>query len=116
MATQRYCFALDLKDDPIKIAEYVHWHKPENARQKITDSIRNSGIENMEIYLTGNRLLMVVDVNEHFNPEEKAAADKANPDVKAWEELMNNYQQSLPWAATGEKWVKMDLIYSLPQG
>ena len=115
MTTQRHCFALDLKDEPLKIAEYVNWHKPENAWPTITDSIRNAGIDNMEIYLTGNRLLMVVDVNEHFNLEEKAAADKANPDVKAWEELMNNYQQSLPWAAAGEKWVKMDLIYSLPQ-
>jgi L-rhamnose mutarotase len=115
MATQRICFALDLNDDPLKIAEYIHWHKPENARPAITESIRSSGIENMEIYLTGNRLLMVVDVNERFNLEEKAAADKANPDVKVWEELMNNYQQPLAWAAAGEKWVKMDLIYSLPK-
>ncbi len=116
MALKRYCFALDLQNDPQKIAEYVNWHKPENARPAITESIRSAGIENMEIYLTGNRLLMVVDVNEHFCAEKKAAADKANPDVIAWEELMNNYQQVLPWAAPGEKWVKMDLIYSLPHG
>lgn len=115
MASLRYCFALDLKADSQKIAEYVNWHKPENARPAITESIRRSGIENMEIYLTGNRLLMVVEVDEHFSAEKKAAADNENPEVIAWEELMNNYQQPLPWAASGEKWVKMDLIYSLPQ-
>jgi L-rhamnose mutarotase len=115
MTTQRYCFALDLQNDPAKISEYINWHKPENVWPEITQSIQNSGIENMEIYLTGNRLLMVVDVSEHFDLEKKAAADKANFKVAAWEALMNNYQQSLPWAVAGEKWVKMDLIYSLPK-
>jgi L-rhamnose mutarotase len=114
MTTRRYCFALDLKSDPLKIAEYIGWHKPESARPEITESIRNAGIENMEIYITGNRLLMVVDGNEGFDPKQKAESDKTNPIVMAWEELMSNYQQPLPWAAAGEKWVKMDLIYSLP--
>jgi L-rhamnose mutarotase len=109
----RYCFALDLKDDAPLIAEYERHHAPGGVWEEVIDSLKAAGIEDLEIYRTGNRLFMIMDVNEEFSFEEKAAADAANPEVQAWEKLMWNFQQPLPWAKEGEKWVLMKRIFRL---
>lgn len=112
--TQRHCLALDLKDDPDLIAEYERHHR--EVWPEITRSIRESGILDMEIYRVGNRLFMVMEVLEGFSFEAKARADEVEPRVQEWEELMWQYQQSLPWAGPGEKWLLMERIYKLGSG
>ena len=111
--TIRKCLALDLKDDPQAIADYERWHRAENAWPEIVDSIADAGIHEMEIYRIVNRLFMVIEVDEAFDPEAKAAADAANPKVQEWETLMQNFQQALPWSDGKVEWVEMDLIYKL---
>jgi L-rhamnose mutarotase len=108
---KRYCLTLDLKDDPKLIAEYKRYH--EKVWPEITKSIRDSGIEDMEIYLLGTRMFMVMEVNERFSFEAKAKADRENPKVCEWEELMWKFQQPLPGAKLGEKWLLMDRIFKL---
>ncbi|KOS05728.1 L-fucose mutarotase [Flavobacterium akiainvivens] len=108
---KRYCLALDLVDNPVLIAEYEAYHKA--IWPEITESIKGSGIEAMEIYRTGNRLFMIMEVNEEFSFEAKGAADAANPKVQEWENLMWKYQQALPNAKPGEKWLLTDKIFSL---
>lgn len=107
----RYCFTLDLKENAALIAEYEEWHR--QVWPEILQSIRESGIEQMEIYRYANRLFMIMEVNKSFSFEAKAAADQANPKVQEWETLMWNYQQALPQAKPGEKWVMMDEIFQL---
>ena len=109
--TRRYCLALDLKDDPDLIADYERHH--ESVWPEITRSIRGAGIEDMEIYRVGNRLCMVMEVSEEFSFEAKAAADRADPRVQEWEALMWKYQQPLPMARPGEKWLLMERIFKL---
>lgn len=109
--TQRYCFTLDLKDDPALIAEYKRYHQ--EIWPEITQSIKEAGIEDMEIYLLGTRLFMIMEVNERFSFEAKARADAANPKVQEWEQLMWRFQQALPQAASGEKWLQMEKIFQL---
>ncbi len=108
---KRYCLALDLKNDPKLIAEYELYHK--NVWPEITKSIKDSGIQRMDIYRTGNRLMMIMETHDSFSFEKKAQLDAANPKVMAWEQLMWNYQQGLPAARPGEKWVLMDKIFEL---
>jgi L-rhamnose mutarotase len=108
---RRYCLTLELKDDPKLIAEYKQYH--EEVWPEITESIKNSGIEDMEIYLLGTRMFMIMEVNERFSFEAKAEADRANPKVQEWENLMWTFQQSLPEAKPGEKWLLMDRIFKL---
>lgn len=110
---KRYCLALDLVDDPALIAEYEHWHKKENGWPEIKKSITDSGITNMEIYRTGNRLFMMMETDADFSFEKKAAMDASNDRVQEWEQLMWKFQQPLPWAKNGEKWVLADKIFEL---
>ena len=110
---KRYCLALDLVHDDDLIAEYEKWHKPENGWPEIKKSIADSGITNMEIYRTGNRLFMIMETDDSFSFERKAAMDRVNPKVIEWEKLMWKFQQPLPWAEEGEKWILMDKIFQL---
>ena len=107
----RYCLALDLKDDPALIKEYEDYHRA--VWPEILSSIKEAGITNMEIYRTGNRLFMIMEVNEQFSFQKKAAADADNATVQQWEELMWKYQQALPFAQPGEKWMLMNKIFQL---
>ena len=108
---KRYCLALDLKDDPQLITEYENYHK--SVWPEILRSIRDSGIEKMDIYRTGNRLFMIMETNDSFSLDEKVKADQSNPQVMKWEQLMWKYQQALPHALPGQKWIMMDNIFSL---
>ena len=108
---RRYCLTLDLKDDPGLIAEYEQHHQ--NVWPEIVRSIEESGITHMEIYRYHTRLFMIMEVNENFSFNAKAAADAASQKVQEWETLMWKYQQALPGAKPGEKWKLMDKIFSL---
>ncbi len=108
---KRYCLALDLVDDPAMIAEYEKYHEaswPENLK-----AIKAAGIEVMEIYRTGNRMFMIMETKDDFSFEKKSEMDKTNPKVQEWEQLMWNYQQALPHAKPGEKWMVMNKIFEL---
>jgi len=110
--TRRYALALDLADDPKLIAEYERYHV--RVWPEIEATFRAAGIDRMEIYRTGNRLFMIMEVSPAFSFEAKAAADAANPKVQEWEQLLWAYQKALPWAKAGEKWILMDRIYEFP--
>lgn len=110
---KRFCLALDLVDDPALIAEYEHWHKKENGWPEIKKSITGSGITNMEIYRTGNRLFMIMDTEDDFSFDRKASMDSTNIKVQEWEKLMWKFQQPIPWAKPNEKWILMDKIFQL---
>ncbi|HTP67697.1 MAG TPA: L-rhamnose mutarotase [Dongiaceae bacterium] len=111
MATKRYCLALDLKNDPALIVEYERHH--EQIWPEITKSIKDAGIENMQIYRLGARLFMIMDVNDEFSFEKKAEADRANQRVQEWEQLMWKFQRPLPEAKPNEKWLLMKKIFEL---
>ncbi|MBO9660531.1 MAG: L-rhamnose mutarotase [Chitinophagaceae bacterium] len=108
---KRFTLTLDLIDDDKKISEYEKHH--EAVWPEILQSIRQSGIEQMEIYRFGNRLFMIIDSSDEFTFEKKAAADASNAKVQEWEELMWNYQQSIPGSKPGEKWMLMKEIFRL---
>jgi L-rhamnose mutarotase len=111
--TKRYCLTLDLKNDPELIAEYKRHH--EKIWPAITKSIKDAGIVNLEIYLLGARMFMVMEVNEQFSFEAKGKSDSENSKVREWEELMWKFQQPLPNAKPGEKWMLMEKIFKLEQ-
>ncbi|MBV7531241.1 L-rhamnose mutarotase [Chitinophaga sp. sic0106] len=107
----RYCLALDLVNEPQLISEYEAYHA--DVWPEIKKSITDSGITSMEIYRAGNRLFMIMETDATFSFDRKGAMDAANPKVQEWEQLMWKYQQAIPVAKPGEKWVIMDRIFSL---
>ena len=109
---RRFCLTLDLKNDPELIAEYKSYH--EKVWSEIVRSIKDSGILDMEIYLLGTRMFMIMEVTKDFSFEAKAEADRRNPKVQEWENLMWRFQKALPEAKPGEKWMRMERIFKLP--
>ncbi len=108
---KKYVLALDLIDDPALIEEYEQYHQ--KVWPEILESIRTAGITRMEIYRTGARLCMIMETTDDFSVERKSLMDAANPKVQAWEALMWKFQQALPHAAPGEKWILMDKIFDV---
>jgi L-rhamnose mutarotase len=107
----RFCLTLDLKNDETAISEYKRYHV------KIWPEVRNSliaaGVTDMEIYLMGTRMFMIMDVNDRFSLSAKAAADAVNAKVQEWETIMHNFQEKLPQSGPENWWVAMDRVFSL---
>lgn len=93
------------------ITEYKRYH--EHVWPEILTSLRDSGIQDAEIYLLGTRLFMILEVDDRFSFEAKMKADLANEKVREWEQLMWKFQKSLPDAKPGEKWRLMERIFKL---
>ena len=108
---KRYCLTLDLKNDPELIRQYEEHHRA--VWPEVIDSIKDSCIESMEIYRVGNRWFMIMETGEGFSFERKNEADQVNSRVQEWEKLMWKYQQPLPLAKPGEKWMVMEKIFEL---
>ena len=108
---KKHCLALDLKNDKQLIEQYEAYHNA--VWHEIKQSIKDAGIINMEIYRTGNRLFMIMETDENYDPALKAKLDSANAKVQEWETLMSTFQQILPWAEKNEKWIEMKKIFQL---
>lgn len=112
-AMKTYCYALDLKDDPALIAEYRRYHTMEGIWPEVVDFIRSTGMMRERIFLLGTRMVMVLDAEDDFSPEEAAAGAAQSSTMQRWETLMDNFQQRLPQAKEGQKWVPMELIFDV---
>lgn len=108
---QKFCLTLDLIDDPKSMEEYENWHKPGAGWPEVRQNDLDAGITNIEIYRTGNRMFMILETDESFSFNKKKQLDAQCPKVQEWEELMWKYQQAIPWAKPGEKWVLMEKIF-----
>jgi L-rhamnose mutarotase len=104
----RLCFALDLANDSALIAEYEARHAPGGVWPQVIAHIRAQGVESMEIWRSGDRMVMIAEVAEDYPRAVPAPAE-----IAEWEELMWRFQRPLPHAAPGEKWVAMTRIFDL---
>ena len=107
----RYCLTLDLKDDETGISEYKRYHV--KIWPEIRDSLIEAGVLEMEIYLLGTRMFMIMDVTDTFSLSAKAAADAVNTKVQEWETLMRGFQKQLPQSGPKGWWVVMDRVFNL---
>lgn len=110
---KRYCQTLDLKDDPKLIAEYVKRHSAVEAWPEIRAGIREVGILEMELYILGTRLFMIVETPMDFEWDTAMTKLAKLPRQAEWEEYMSIFQISKPGASSAEKWQLMDRIFYL---
>ncbi|MEM5402932.1 L-rhamnose mutarotase [Paraburkholderia unamae] len=110
----RYCFALDLKEDPELIARYEELHR--QVWPEVIRHIRDHGVLGMEIYRLGTRLLMVMETDDAiYDADRMATAAQNDAVVQRWEALMWQFQTPTPWTPSGQKWMAMSRIFDLAQ-
>ena len=110
----RHCLTLDLKDDATAIAEYKRYHV--KIWPEVKQSLVDAGVEEMEIYLLGTRMFMIMDVNDSFSLSKKAVMDLANAKVQEWESIMHGFQQRLPGVRAAQYWwIEMERVFSLAE-
>jgi L-rhamnose mutarotase len=113
--SQRHVLALDLTDDPESIAQYRTWHRAGGPPPAVIESLRATGIVELEIFLTGNRLVMILLASNAFSFDALERLNASNAEIQAWETLMWTFQKALPWAKPGQKWVTMERIFALSE-
>ena len=110
---KRFCQTLDLKDNPALIAEYRRRHSRGEAWSEIIDGIREVGILEMEIYLVGTRLFMIVETPLDFDWDSAMQRLSTLPRQQEWEDYMSEFQQAEQGASSDEKWRMMERIFHL---
>lgn len=83
---------MDLKDNPKLIKEYIRCHSKPEAWPEIRAGIRSVGILEMEIYILGSRLFMIIETPLDFNWE--TAMDKLShyPDKQNGKSMYPNFR------------------------
>lgn len=110
---KRYCQTLDLRNDPELIATYKKLHSQEGIWKEIMEGIRSVGILEMEIYLLGTRLFMIVETPLDFQWDTAMAKLGTLPRQAEWEALTSRYQMADANAGSAEKWKLMERIFHL---
>ncbi len=114
-AFKRYCKTLELEPDPAKIKEYKKLHARGNIWPEITAGMKAVGIIDMEIYLSGTTLFMIMDTVEHFD-HDAAMTRLARMERQAeWEETVSRYQKTSPDSSAKEKWRLLERIFKMDE-
>lgn len=109
--TKRFCQTLDLRNDPELIATYRHLHSQEGIWPEILEGIKKAGVLEMEIYLLGTRLFMIVELAEEDDWTDVMARMGSYPKQDEWEALTARYQQASAGSSSTEKWKLMERIF-----
>ena len=110
---KRYCQTLDLRNNPELIAEYRRRHNQEHIWKEVPEGIRQVGILEMEIYLLGTRLFMIVETPMDFDWDTAMARLGTLPRQAEWEDYMAEFQLVKAGMSSAEKWQLMERIFHL---
>ena len=111
--TKRFVQILELRDDPDMIAQYRKWHSQEYQWKEIRDGIREVGILEMEIYILGTKLVMIVDAPIDFDWDEAMVRLATLPRQAEWEAFVAKFQGCSAEARSAEKWQMMERVFYL---
>ena len=110
---KRYVQFLEISDDPELMEQYRKWHSEEYHWKEIRDGIRQVGILEMEIYMMGNKLVMIVDTPADFQWEEAMNRLASLPRQAEWEAFVSKFQGCAADARSDEKWHPMERMFRL---
>jgi L-rhamnose mutarotase len=110
---KRYCQTLDLRDNPELIAAYRRVHSSEEHWAEIRDGIREVGILEMEIYILGTRLFMIVETPLDFDWDSAFNRLATLPRQAEWEDYVASFQNAEAGASSDEKWRMMERMFYL---
>jgi L-rhamnose mutarotase len=112
---KRYCKTLKLEDDAKLIEEYKQVHAKGATWPEIGRGMIEVGILDMEIYLIGTRLFMIMDTIPDFNHEKAMTELAAKPRQSEWEAYVSKFQRTTAEASADEKWQLIERIYKLEE-
>lgn len=110
---KRFCQIIEIKDDPKLIRLYRECHSKENAWKEILDGIREVGILEMELYIQGNKVVMIVEAAPDFDWETAMAHLATLPRQAEWEAFVARLQGCDPNASSDQKWTLMERMFHL---
>lgn len=110
---KRFCKTLSLEDDPELIKEYKKVHAPGATWPEITRGMIEVGILDMEIYISGNKLFMIMDTVPEFDHDRAMTELAAKPRQSEWEAFVSKFQKTSSKASADEKWTLLERIYKL---
>ncbi|MCD8296771.1 MAG: L-rhamnose mutarotase [Prevotella sp.] len=113
VAVKRYCQTIELKDDAELIRRYREAHDADHFWDEIKEGIRSVGILEMEIYIIGNRLFMIVEAPLDFDWDSAMARLATLPRQQEWEDYVANFQDCAANATSDEKWKMMERMFYL---
>lgn len=114
-AFKRYCKCIELNNDPHLIEEYKKLHALGAAWPEITNGMKEVGILDMEIYIAGTTLFMIMDTKADFNHDQAMEKLATLPRQTEWEALVSKYQKTHRDSSAGEKWRLLERIYKMDQ-
>ena len=112
---KRYCKTLHLKDDPKLIEKYKQVHAKGNVWPEITRGMKEVGILDMEIYIFGNQLFMIMDTVADFDHDKAMNELAAKPRQQEWEQYVARFQETSEHATAAGKWQLMERVFKLDQ-
>ena len=112
---KRFCKILELNNDPALIEEYKRVHAKGQVWPEITKGMKEVGIIDMEIYLLGTRLFMIMDTVPDFDHEKAMQALANKPRQSEWEAFVSRFQKTSTDATADEKWQSIERIYKLDE-
>ena len=115
MKFKRYCKTMLLKDDPELIRDYKQVHGLGAAWPEVTRGAKEVGIIDLEIYISGNRLFMIMDTVADFDHEKAMLKLSEKPRQQEWETFVSRFQDTSPGASSKEKWQLMERIFEMDQ-
>ena len=110
---KRFCKTLSLEDDPELIKEYKKVHAPGATWPEITRGMIEVGILDMEIYISGNKLFMIMDTVPEFDHDRAMTELATKPRQSEWEAFVSKFQKTSSKASADEKWTLLERIYKL---
>ena len=110
---KRFVQTLTLNSNEEARREYIKWHSPKHNWKEIRNGIREVGIIEMEIYILGNTLVMIVDAPEDFDWGKAMARLATLPRQAEWEAFVSQFQGCNANATSDEKWQMMQRIFYL---
>jgi L-rhamnose mutarotase len=92
--TRRIVRLMDLNNLPDVLEAYEISHLRGNTPAAVLGAQRRHGIEEMEIYRAGDRLVMIMEVTEAYDPAALDAESGRSPEIAAWHRRMAELQRA----------------------
>ena len=110
---KRFCKTMELRNDKALIEKYKKAHAKGATWPEITQGMKEVGILDMEIYLHGTKLFMIMDTIATFDHDKAMAELAKKPRQSDWEAYMSQFQDTSADTTADQKWQLMERIYKM---